>query len=155
MTTTLDLLSAHPFLADLPVPWLTRLTYQARRSVHNVGSRIIHEGSRADRFWLIRDGAVAIDFNVQGRGAVVIEEIGNGEVVGWSWLLPPYRWHFGAVAVRQTLAIEFDARGVQGVCEQEPALGYELTRRFSLVLADRLQAARGRLVELYGYPLAS
>ena len=154
MTTTRDLVSTHPFLEGLPEPWLARLSYQARRSVHNAGSRLFSEGGRAQRFWLIRDGDVAIDFHVPGRGEVVIEHIGAGTVLGWSWMIKPYQWHFGAVAAQQTLAIEFDAAGVQRLCDQEPALGYELTRRFAEVLVDRLQAARLRLVDLYGYPAA-
>ena len=153
-TTTLDLLSTHPFLEGLSASWLSRLSSQARRSVFAVGKRVFHEGGRADRFWLIREGDIAIDFHVQGRGDVVIEHIGAQTVLGWSWLIPPYRWHFGAVAADQTLAIEFDAVGVQRLCDQEPDLGYELTRRFAVVLVDRLQAARLRLVDLYGYPAA-
>jgi hypothetical protein len=67
-------------------------------------------------------------------------------------MFPPYRWHFGAVATEQTLAIELDGPGVRRLCEDDPALGYELTSRFSAVLIDRLQSARTRLVDLHGYP---
>jgi len=88
----------------------------------------------------------------RGRGDVVIEQLGPGTVLGWSWMLPPYRWHFTAIATEQVLAIELDGRGVRRLCDEDPALGYELTRRFAAVLLDRLQAARMRLVELYGYP---
>jgi len=152
MITTQDLLASHPFLEDLPEPWLERLSYQGKRAVHHIGSRLFHEGSRADRFWLIRDGRVALEFNVPGRGDIVIEQLGPGSVVGWSWMFPPYRWHFGAVAAEQTLSVELDGTGVRRLCDDDPALGYELTRRFSAVLIDRLQAARMRLVDLYGYP---
>jgi hypothetical protein len=92
-----------------------------------------------------------LEFNVPGRGDIVIEQLGPGSVVGWSWMFPPYRWHFGAVAAEQTLSVEFDGAGVQGLCNDDPALGYEITRRFSAVLIDRLQAARMRLIDLYGY----
>jgi CRP-like cAMP-binding protein len=152
MMTTLDLLTTHPFLEGLPAPWLERLSYQAKRNVHHGGSRLFREGGPADRFWLIRDGRVALEFNVPGRGDIVIEQLGPGSVLGWSWMFPPYRWHFGAVAAEQTLAIELDGRGVMRLCGDDPALGYELTKRFSAVLIDRLQAARVRLVDLYGYP---
>jgi CRP/FNR family transcriptional regulator, cyclic AMP receptor protein len=152
MITTLDLLTAHPFLEGLPAPWLERLTYQAKRAVYHGGRRLFREGNRAEHFWLIREGRVALEFNVPGRGDIVIEQLGPGGVLGWSWMFPPYRWHFGAVAAEQTLAIEFDGPGVHRLCEEDPALGYELTRRFAAVLIDRLQAARLRLVDVYGYP---
>jgi hypothetical protein len=88
--------------------------------------------------------------HLPGRGDVVVETLGPGTVVGWSWLFPPYTWHFGAVAVEETQAIEFDARGVLNLCEREPALGYDLSIRFMAVLLDRLQATRVRLLDLYG-----
>jgi CRP-like cAMP-binding protein len=152
MMTTLDLLTTHPFLEGLPIRWVERMSYQAKRNVHHGGSRFFREGDRADRFWLIRDGRVALEFNVHGHGDIVIEQLGPGSVLGWSWMFPPYRWHFGAVATEQTLAIELDGPGVRRLCEDDPALGYELTSRFSAVLIDRLQSARTRLVDLHGYP---
>jgi CRP-like cAMP-binding protein len=145
----MDLLASHPFLAGLPEPWLERLSYQSKRVVHHGGSRIFREDGKAEHFWLVRDGKVSLEFHVPGRGEVVIDQIGAGSVLGWSWMFPPYRWHFGAVAVDQTLSIEFDGPGVLRLCENDPALGHELTRRFSAILIDRLQAARMRLVDLY------
>ncbi len=149
MITTLDLLTAHPFLEGLPEKWLERLSYQGKRSVHHGGSRLFSEAHPADRFWLIRDGRVSLEFNVPGRGDIVIEELGPGSVLGWSWMFPPYRWHFTAVAAEQVLAVEMDGKGVLRLCDDDPALGYELTRRFAEVLIDRLQASRMRLVDLY------
>lgn len=150
--TALELLTTHPFLAGVPAPWLERLSYQAHRAVHRSGNRLFREGDRADRFWLIRDGRVALDIDVPGRGNVVIEELGAGSVLGWSWLFPPYRWHFGAVAAEQTLAIELDGAGVRRLCAEDPALGYELTTRLAGVLVERLQATRFRLLDLSGQP---
>jgi len=152
--TTQDLLATHPFFEGLPEEWLEHLSYQGKRAVYHAGSRLFREGGRADRFWLIRDGRATLEFNVPGRGDVVIEQLGPGTVLGWSWIFPPYRWHFTAVAAEQILAIELDGEGVRRLCDNDPALGYELTRRFAAVLLDRLQAARLRLVELYGYPVS-
>jgi CRP-like cAMP-binding protein len=152
MMTTLELLNTHPFLTGLPAPWVERLSYQAHRALHRAGTRLFSEGHRADRFWLIRDGRVALDINVPGRGDVVIEQLGPGDVLGWSWLFPPYRWHFGAVATEQTLAIEFDGAGVRRLCQENPAMGYELTSRFMGVLVDRLQSSRLRLLDLPDRP---
>jgi hypothetical protein len=86
---------------------------------------------------------------VGGRGDVVIETIDAGSVVGWSWMFPPYRWHYGAVANEQGEAIEFDAVSVRRLMEDDDALGRELTARFMRVVLDRLQTARVRLHDLY------
>lgn len=151
MITTLDLLSAHPFVAEIPPEMVTRLSAYARRQVIPAGRIIFREGARADRFWLIREGRVALDIHVQGRGDIVIEHLGPGSVLGWSWFFPPYRWQFGAVAAEQTLTIEIDAAGVRRLCDEDARFGYQLSRRLAEVLADRLQATRMRLLDLYGY----
>jgi CRP-like cAMP-binding protein len=152
MTTTYDLISAHPFLDGLEPRWLEMLSHRARRSVRHPGHRLFREGGVADRFWLIRGGRMALDVNVPGRGDVVVETLGPDTVVGWSWLFPPYRWHFGAVAVEETLTIEFDGPRVRALCDQEPALGYALSLRFMAVMLDRLQNTRIRLLDVYGLP---
>lgn len=155
MRTTLDLITAHPFLDGLPVAWQERLSFQAHPTVWHTGSRLFHEGYRADRFWLVRSGRVALDIHVPGRGDVTIETIGAGSVVGWSWLFSPYRWHFGAVAAEQTFAVQFDAVGVRRLMSDDHALGHELMTRFMGVVLERLQATRVRLLDLYGYPTIS
>jgi CRP/FNR family transcriptional regulator, cyclic AMP receptor protein len=81
-----------------------------------------------------------------------IDTIGMGEVLGWSWLYPPYRWAFGAVAAGPVEAFEFNGRTVRARCESDPALGYEITRRLALVVAKRLQATRVRLITASGLP---
>jgi hypothetical protein len=87
-----------------------------------------------------------------GRGSVIIESLPPASVLGWSWLFPPYAWQFGATAVGNTSAIEFDAEQVRRACDADPALGYELLRRFVQVVVDRLQSTRVRLLDLYGQP---
>jgi CRP-like cAMP-binding protein len=149
MIRTVDLLSDHPFLAGLPRPWLERLSSHGHPLVRHTGQRIFHEGMPAERFWLIRSGRVALDITDPRRGDIVIEHIGAGSVLGWSWLFPPYRWHFGAIAVEQTHTVEFDAPGVRRMIADDAELGRELTTRFLAVMADRLQATRLRLAELY------
>jgi len=150
--TVFDYLVMHPLLADLPADWLHRLTLQADPVMWPAGRRIVREDERADLFWLLRSGAVELDFHVPGRGDVVIDRIGVGGALGWSWLIPPHRWTLGAVATEDCRAIEFDARGVRALIADDPGLGRELTARFLAVMADRLDAARARLIELYAYP---
>jgi len=108
--------------------------------------RLFEDGGNATRFWLIRSGHVALDLHVPGEGPIVIETIGMGELLGLSWLFPPYKWAFGTVAVTAVDTFEFDAPAVRAACAADPALGYELTRRLTRVLASRLQATRIRLL---------
>jgi CRP-like cAMP-binding protein len=146
---TLDLMAAHPFLAGMSRQQLDRLARWSHRSLIHAGGRLFSEGGRAERFWLIRDGQVALDVHVPGRGEVLVETLGPGTVLGWSWLFPPYRWQFGATALAHTHAIELDGAGVRALCEEDPELGRELYRRFIAVVVDRLQATRVRLLDLY------
>jgi CRP/FNR family transcriptional regulator, cyclic AMP receptor protein len=150
LPTTYELLTHHPFLQDMDGELVRRLVPWANRSMFFAGARVFSEGEAANRFWLIRDGRVALDTYVPGRGEVVVETIGPGSVLGWSWLFPPHRWHLGATAVIPTLTVELDAAGVAELCTSDPLLGNELYRRFMAVVIDRLQATRLRLLDLYG-----
>jgi CRP-like cAMP-binding protein len=155
MITTHDLLASHPFVQGMPVDTVNRLAAYAKRQTLPAGRVVFREGGRADRFWLIREGRVALDLHVAGRGDVVIDQLGPGSLLGWSWLFPPYTWQFSAVAAEQTLTLELDAAGVRRLCDEDPTFGYRLTRRVAEVLAGRLQATRMRVIELYGYPQAA
>jgi len=149
METALDVLAGQPFLAGLSDHQLDKLVPWSRRAMFHAGSRVFREGGDADRFWLLKSGRVNLDTSMPGRGDVVIETIGPGAVLGWSWLFAPYRWHFGAVAVETTMCVQLDAAAVRAVCQRDPALGYELATRFMEVMVARLQATRLRLVDMY------
>jgi hypothetical protein len=150
--TVFDQIALHPFLNDLPFGWLQRLAVHGRVILRYPGYRLFIEDAPAGQFWLVRAGVVALDFHVPGRGDIVIERVGGDGVVGWSWMLPPYRWSLGAVVADECHAIEFDAVGVRQLIAEDPDLGRELTGRFLAVTAERLRAARHRLVDLYAYP---
>nr|WP_079102711.1 cyclic nucleotide-binding domain-containing protein [Streptomyces sp. TP-A0356] len=114
------------------------------------GTRLFDEGGKADRFWLLHSGEVALDVYVPGRHpAPVVETLGPGQLLGWSWISPPHRWHLGAQAVTAVEATQFPAAEVLSLCAAEPQLGYALMRRFTEVVAERLQATRTRLLDLY------
>jgi CRP/FNR family cyclic AMP-dependent transcriptional regulator len=121
-------------------------------NVHfNAGAVLFREGDAADRFFLIRHGNVALELYVPARGPAIIETLEAGEVAGWSWLFPPYRWHFDARALTSVRATAFDGACLRGKCEDDPKLGYELMSRFAQVLIERLQWTRLRLLDLYGH----
>jgi len=152
MNTALDLISSHPFLNGLAPDALARLSTWARRVQFHVGTCIFAEGGEADRFWLILEGHVKLDAHVPGRGSVVIESLGSGAVLGWSWMFSPHVWQFGATAVEPTVTVEFDGAAVRRLCDDDSTVGYALTSRFMQVVVDRLQATRIRLLDLYGSP---
>ena len=111
---------------------------------------LFREGDDADVFYVIRHGRVALETFVPARGPVTIETIDPGEVVGWSWLFAPYRWHFDARSLGLVRATRFDAACLRAKCEQDPAFGYDLILRFTQVLIERLQWTRLRLLDVYG-----
>ncbi|TDO58749.1 cyclic nucleotide-binding protein [Kribbella sp. VKM Ac-2571] len=121
----------------------------SREEFYDDGDRLFDEGGHAGYCWLIRHGRVALDTTVPGRGHVVIQTLGPGDLLGWSWLIPPYRWHFGARAVGTVEATVFDAEQLRVLADQDPRLGYVLTRQLLAVVLDRLQSTRARLLDLY------
>jgi CRP/FNR family cyclic AMP-dependent transcriptional regulator len=115
------------------------------------GELLFREGDPADTFLVLRRGSVALETFVPARGTVTIETLEAGEVVGWSWLFPPYRWHFDAQALSLVRATAFDGACLREKCESDPRLGYDLMSRFAQVLIERLQWTRLRLLDVYGY----
>jgi CRP-like cAMP-binding protein len=145
-------ISAHPFFAALTDEQRAALAGDGSAVLFTAGQRLFDEDGSADRFWLIEDGGIALGMQVPGRGDQVVETLGAGTVLGWSWLHPPYRWHFGAVARLATTAIEFDAASVRRRFDDDPAFGYAALRLFTPVITERLQATRLRLLDLYATP---
>ena len=143
---TSEALGRHPFLHGMNPDHLAVLADAAHDVTFPARHRLFEDGGSASRFWLIQSGHVALDLHVPGQGRIKIDTIGMGELLGWSWLFPPYRWAFGAVAAGPVEAFEFDGRAVRGYCETDPVLGYELTQRLAQVVAKRLRATRIRLI---------
>jgi CRP-like cAMP-binding protein len=145
-----DLLRASPLFEGLDDAYL-ELLGGCGRNVHvEAGHAIARQGEPADCFYLVRQGRVAVKIAVPGRGAVTVETLGDGDVLGWSWLLPPFQWHFDADAIEPCRLVAFDVRCVREKFEVDPRLGFELLRRFAAVIVERLQATRLRLLDLYG-----
>jgi CRP/FNR family transcriptional regulator, cyclic AMP receptor protein len=147
-------LAAHPFLHGMSRDQLGILAEAARDVRFPARYRLFEDGGSANRFWLIQSGHVSLDLHIPGEGPVVIETVGMGQLLGWSWLFPPYQWAFGAVTVTAVEAFEFDARAVRECCAARSELGYEFNQRVTQVLAQRLQAARIRLIARSGYSAA-
>ncbi|WP_371525107.1 cyclic nucleotide-binding domain-containing protein [Streptomyces sp. NBC_01283] len=126
-----------------------RLMRMAREVSFPQGTRLFEEGGRADRFWIIRTGTVALDMHVPGRKAAVIETLSHNELVGWSWQFTPHAWHLGAETTTPVRAYEFDAVAVRSACQDDPALGMAVAHWVGGIVAHRLRSARTRLLDLY------
>jgi CRP-like cAMP-binding protein len=118
------------------------------------GSYVFREGEPADRLYLVRHGRVALELLVPQRGPVIVDTVQAGELLGVSWLFPPYRWQFDAHAVKPVEALAFQGAALRAACEQDPLFGYQLMRRIGAVMEHRMQSARVRLLDLYDHASA-
>ncbi|GLW48929.1 hypothetical protein Stsp02_45900 [Streptomyces sp. NBRC 14336] len=141
---------ATKLLPALPPPQRERLMALAREVSFPEDARIFEAGGIADRFWVIRSGAVSLDQRVTSLQRVTVATLGAGDLLGWSWLFPPYAWDFGAEAFSPVRAYEFDAAAVRRLCDEDQHLGMILLRQVAEILAYRLEATRGKLLERYG-----
>ena len=137
--------AAHPFLYGMSEHHIRLLADCAMRSHFEAEDVIFREGEGANRFYLIERGKVALESSTLGE-PVTIEEIGDGDLLGWSWLFPPYAWHFTARAVVHTTAIFFYGTVLREYSDKDHSLGFELFKRMSAVMLRRLQAARQKLL---------
>lgn len=152
METLEPLLSDHPFFKGLDQRFLDLLVGCASNVRFDAGQYIFREGEEANTFYVVRRGHVALEVFAPGRGPLAVQTVGEGDIVGWSWLVPPYHWHSSARAVELTRAFAMDAACLRKKCEEDHDLGYELFKRFTPVIVDRLQATRLQLLDLYGVP---
>jgi CRP/FNR family cyclic AMP-dependent transcriptional regulator len=150
METMEEVLGNHPFFAGLDADAM-RLIAGCAFNVHFAqGDRIFNEGEAASRFYVIRRGRVALQVHSPARGSLVTDTMDEGEVLGWSWLVPPYSYFADAEAVTPVSATALDGACLRGKCEADPQLGYELLKRVTSVMYQRMQSARIRLLDVYG-----
>ncbi len=142
------LLRTAPLFADLDEPLLLAVARYGDEARFAPGTLMAHEHAPADRFFVVLAGEVALAEHDGEHGPIYVESLGPGEVVGWSWLMPPYRWHFDVRAVQPVRVIAIEAEALR-VAMSDEHLGYALMRRFSQVLLERLQATRRRLIEAH------
>jgi CRP/FNR family cyclic AMP-dependent transcriptional regulator len=148
---TLDpILAQHPFLEGMERHHLELLVGCASNVRFDAGKFLFREGEEANQFYFVRHGRVVLEIFSPQRGPIEIETLTEGDVLGWSWLVPPYYWRFDARAVEMTRAIALDGKCLRNKCETDKALGYELLKRFVNIVDRRLQATRLQLLDLYG-----
>lgn len=152
MQTMDQIISEQPFFQGLEVEAIALIAGCAKNVHIDPGSYLFREGEDADVFFLVRHGRVALELHSPAGGTRLLDTVEEGEVLGWSWLVPPHHWFLDARAVDAVSVISIDARCLRGKCDEDPALGYALLQRVARVMYQRLQSARVRLLDMYGSP---
>jgi CRP-like cAMP-binding protein len=149
MRTLEGVLAKHPFFAGLDRRYLEMAVGCASNMRFNTGDFIFKQGEEANHFYLIREGKVSLEVFAPGRGSLTIQTLTGGDILGWSWLVPPYKSMFDAYAAETTRAIVLDGKCLRDKCETDHQLGYELLKRVTPILGQGLDATRIRLVDIY------
>jgi CRP/FNR family transcriptional regulator, cyclic AMP receptor protein len=152
MIHTLEsVIKEHPFFQDFPEDQLSFITGCAKNVQFPEKHFIFLEGDPANEFYFIRSGAVSIEMVIPHLGPTTVQTIGEGEILGWSWVSPPYRWHFNAKTLKRTRALVFDAKCLRAKCEEDHDFGFEMLKRFANIITERLDATRLQLLDIYGH----
>jgi CRP/FNR family cyclic AMP-dependent transcriptional regulator len=141
---------SHPFVRGMSVDLLKTLATCAMPASFEANQLIFREGEIANRFYLLIEGHVQLEAEADDRPGVPVDQVGAGEVLGWSWLFPPYTWNFTARTIEPVKAVFFYGTWLRERTETDPVLGYELMKRTAIVLMRRLQATRQQLVRVAG-----
>ena len=149
METLEPILAAHPFFKDLKPSSMALVVGCASNVRFDEGTTIFREGEEATRFYVVREGKVALDLLIPGHGPVIVETVEDGEVLGWSWLFPPYLWRFNARVVEPVRAIALDGTCLRNKCEADHDFGYDRMTRFARLMQDRLSALTLQVTDVY------
>lgn len=143
------ILASHPFLSGLAREHVARLAQSAAATSFTANQYLFHAGEKAESLFLIRQGMLAVEIFDARRGPISVQTLEGPCVLGWSWLVAPYKWCFDARALSPIRAIAVNADQLRKLCEQDHDLGFHLLKRCTTVFAERLRASRLQLMELY------
>ena len=152
MSSIEDYLSNHAFFAGLDDSFIEFLSDSATKIRIKDGDALFKQGERADKFYLIRSGQVVVQVPALMGPTLDVQTLGEDQILGWSWLISPYRWSFQARAVVDSELIEFDGSAILARCEEDPKFGYELFKRFAALMSERLDAARQKMMDQWDPP---
>ncbi|MCZ7649068.1 MAG: cyclic nucleotide-binding domain-containing protein [Planctomycetota bacterium] len=152
MRTLEPTLAEHPFFRDLAEDYIRLCAGCAKNVVFKPGQYLLREGHKADQFFVLRAGRVQLQMEAPGREPLTIQSFSEGDVIGWSWLVPPYRWAFDAKAVEATRCLALDGACLRKKCEANHDLGYELFKRIAAMMERRLHATRLQILDVYAAP---
>ncbi len=150
MITVEEMISTHNFFQGMEPEHLHFIAGCASNISVNAGEFIFREGEPAERFYMIRHGVVAIETHDSRKGPMRIQTLVEGNVLGWSWLFPPYKWQNDAHALTLVRMTAFDGKCLREKCDADHSLGYELMKRFTGVLLEHLRASRLQVMNIYG-----
>jgi len=150
LTTLEPILREHRFFKDIAPDYLSLLVSCASNVRFNGGDYLTKEGEEANTFYLLRHGEVSVEIAIPGKGYQTVERLHEGDVVGWSWLFPPYRWNYSVHSSGLVRAIAMDGACLRRKSEEDHSLGYELMKRFNMIMLERLQATRMQVLDVYG-----
>jgi len=144
-----SILKQHPFFKGLKDKYIEILVGCASNAKFSTGEFLFREGQEANWFYLIREGTVNLEIYSPQKGAITVQSLGEGGIVGWSWIISPYQWRFDARSVDTTRLIAMDGKCLRDKCNDDPELGYELLKRFAPIIEHRLVATKIQLLDLY------
>ena len=147
-----DYLSTHAFFSGLDDAFMKFLSDSAAELKIEKGDVLFQQGERADKFYLLRKGQVSVQIPALMGPTLEIQTLGEDQMLGWSWLIPPYRWNFQARAMEDSELLQFDGSAILARCEKEPKFGYELLKRFASLMSERLDAARQKMMDEWNPP---
>ena len=147
-----DYLSAHAFFSGLDDNFMKFLSNSATEIKIKQGDVLFQQGERADKFYLLRNGQISVQVPALMGPTLEIQTLGEDQMLGWSWLIPPYRWNFQARAAEDSSLLEFDGSAIVARCEEDPKFGYELLKRFAALMSERLDAARQKMMDEWNPP---
>ena len=150
MKTLESVLIKHPFFENLDEKYLKLVTGCASNVKFEAGQFIYQHGEEANQFYIIRQGKAALELCPPGKSPMTVQTVSEGDILGWAWLVAPYRWHFDAKAVELTRAIALDGKCLRTKCEEDKNLGYELLKRLLPVMGRSMEATRMQLLDVYG-----
>jgi CRP/FNR family cyclic AMP-dependent transcriptional regulator len=147
-----EYLSSQEFFSGLSQESIGFLASCASEQVIESGEVLFRQSDRAHHFYLIRNGTISIEVPAITGPTLKVQSLGAGQILGWSWLIPPYKWNFQARAEEQTSLFAFDGDAVLARCEEEPQFGYALLKRFASLMAERLEVARRKMMDQWNPP---
>ena len=147
--TLLVYLAQHPVFQGIDPANVAQIAGYARTVEFSPGQRVFEHDTRAQEFYIIRQGKVTVEIPALEGEPLVIQTLGDGKLIGWSWMIPPYAWSFDARAATDTTVVAVDGEKLREACEADPKLGYELMKRFAVLMAERLNAARRVAIQHY------
>lgn len=145
-----EILAEHPVFREFDADALDLLAGCARNEHFQAGATIYAEGDAADRVHILRHGDVAVEIATPERASIIVETLHAGDVLGWSWMVPPYRHMSDARALSDVRSVSLDAACMRGKCDENPVLGYHLFKHLLPHMALRVRALRLQLLDLYG-----